>query len=444
MDSIISSFGGGIFTLVAFIIALSVIVAIHEYGHYIIGRLSGIHAEVFSLGFGRVIYSRTDKHGTVWQIAALPLGGYVRFLGDADAASAGSDDAAVAALSPEDQRRTLNGAPLWARTATVAAGPIFNFVLAIIIFAGLFYWSGNPAEPLVIEKVKPLPANVSGLEAGDRLIAIDGIETPDIAGYSNAVQNATRSEVVTYTVERAGEVQTVDGPYPFLSYVAGFTDPSAAEKAGVEVGDIVTAVDDTQIITFPDLLAAVAEAKSKPVDVTVWRDGAYETMEMTARVQDLQLPNGDFETRYLIGVSVGDFFSLVPARPPLGEAIGVGVDRTYNVLRGSIKGMYAMASGRVSTCNISGPVGIAQVSGEAARLGWETYVMLIGVLSAAIGFMNLFPIPVLDGGHLVFYAYEAVTGRTPNPNVMRYMMMAGLFIVLSFMVFALTNDLFCP
>lgn len=444
MDSIIPIFGNGIFTIIAMIVALSVIVAIHEYGHYIIGRLSGIHAEVFSIGFGRVLYSRTDKHGTVWQIAALPLGGYVRFLGDANAASAGADDDAVDDLSPEDLRRTLHGAPLWARTATVAAGPVFNFIFSFFIFAGLFYWSGKPAEPLVIEAIKPLPVAVSGLEAGDQIIAIDGIETPDIAGYSEAVQNATRSNVIKYTVERAGDTITVDGPYPFLSYVAGFTAPSAAEEAGILVGDIVTAVDDTEIITFPDLLAAVAEAKSTPVDVTVWRDGDFHTLEMTAREQDIPLSNGDFEKRYLIGVSVGEFFELEAGRPGILEAAGVGVERTYSVLRSSLKGIYFMVRGDISTCNISGPLGIAEASGKAARMGAEPFIFLIAFLSAAVGLMNLFPIPVLDGGHLVFYAYEAVVGRPPNPKAMRIFMTAGLMIVLSLMVFSLTNDVFCP
>ncbi len=444
MDSILPMFGNGIFTLVAFVVALSVIVAIHEYGHYIIGRLSGIHAEVFSIGFGRVLIQRTDKHGTVWQIAALPFGGYVRFLGDANAASAGADDEVIEALSPEDQRRTLNGAPLWARTATVAAGPIFNFILSFFIFAGLFYWSGKPAEPLVIEAVKPLPPEVSGLQAVDRLIAIGGIETPDMAGYGEAVRNATRSSVVKYTVERAGDVVAVDGPYPFLPYVAGFTDPSAAEQAGVQVGDIVTAVDDTEIVTFPDLLAAVAEAQSTPVDVTVWRDGAYHTMEMTAREQDVPLANGDFEKRYLIGVTVGDFLTLETSRPSILEAAGIGIDRTYSVLRSSLKGVYFMITGAISTCNISGPLAIAEVSGEAARMGPESFIFLIGFLSAAVGLMNLFPIPVLDGGHLVFYAFEAVVGRPPKPGAMRILMTVGLVMVLTLMVFGLSNDLFCP
>jgi membrane-associated protease RseP (regulator of RpoE activity) len=141
----IPDFGGLAFTLLAFIAALSIIVAIHEYGHYIVGRWSGIHAEVFSVGFGPVLFSRTDRHGTKWQIAALPFGGYVKFLGDADAAS-GKDGAAIDALDVEERRRSMHGAPLWARSATVAAGPIFNFILSILIFASVLMIAGRPAD----------------------------------------------------------------------------------------------------------------------------------------------------------------------------------------------------------------------------------------------------------------------------------------------------------
>jgi regulator of sigma E protease len=174
----IPDFGGLAFTLVAFIAALSIIVAIHEYGHYIVGRWSGIHAEVFSIGFGPVLFARTDRHGTKWQLAALPFGGYVKFLGDADAAS-GKDAAAIDALDVEERRRSMHGAPLWARSATVAAGPVFNFILSILIFASVLMIAGRPAEEPVVGTPAALPADMATLEAGDLITSIDGtpIET---------------------------------------------------------------------------------------------------------------------------------------------------------------------------------------------------------------------------------------------------------------------------
>jgi len=152
----IPSFGGVIGTILAFVVALSIIVAIHEYGHYIIGRLSGIHAEVFSLGFGPVLLSRRDKHGTKWQLAALPFGGFVKFLGDADAAS-GKDGEAIHQMDPAELRRTMHGAPLWARAATVAAGPIFNFILSIIVFAAVIGVRGIAVEPVTVAEICDQP-----------------------------------------------------------------------------------------------------------------------------------------------------------------------------------------------------------------------------------------------------------------------------------------------
>ena len=170
LASLISEFGGIAYTLLAFVVALSVIVAIHEYGHYIVGRWSGIHAEVFSLGFGPVLYSRVDRRGTKWQIAALPFGGYVKFLGDANAASVGSAEGEAAPA-----RNTMAGAPLWARSATVAAGPFFNFALSILIFAGVILWDGKAADPLTIAELPSLPPQMQqGLQDGDSLIEING------------------------------------------------------------------------------------------------------------------------------------------------------------------------------------------------------------------------------------------------------------------------------
>ena len=173
--ALIPQFGGLIWTLLAFVIALSVIVAIHEYGHYIVGRWSGIHADVFSLGFGPVIYSRFDKRGTKWQIAALPFGGYVKFAGDADAAS-GKDVAAMEAAEadPKRLRATMHGAPLWARAATVAAGPVFNFALSILVFAAIGLSVGVPRDPMTVGEMHPLPFEQNELVEGDEIVSIGG------------------------------------------------------------------------------------------------------------------------------------------------------------------------------------------------------------------------------------------------------------------------------
>ena len=178
LTQILPALTGTVWTLVFFVIALSVIVAIHEYGHYIVGRWCGIHAEVFSVGFGKPLFQRTDKHGTVWQVAALPFGGYVKFLGDANAASVGGRE-----VSDADKRRTMLGAPVWARALTVAAGPVANFILAIAIFAGYFMWQGTVKDPLTFGGAPDLPPGfVSELKAGDEIVGIGGFDMDALGG----------------------------------------------------------------------------------------------------------------------------------------------------------------------------------------------------------------------------------------------------------------------
>ena len=221
-------FGNFAFMIVAFVVALSVIVAIHEYGHYIVGRWCGIHADVFSLGFGPVIYSRVDKRGTKWQVAALPLGGYVKFMGDANAASVGTDGT----VSQADMRRTMLGAPLWARTATVAAGPIFNFVLAIAIFAGSIMYQGQSADPLTFGEQRQLPGSyASDLRQGDVMVAVEGVLFNDPDSEDAISDFIPLQERLEYTVLRDGEELTVDGPYYLPAAVAGGSPRSAADDA---------------------------------------------------------------------------------------------------------------------------------------------------------------------------------------------------------------------
>ncbi|MEN8872473.1 MAG: site-2 protease family protein, partial [Pacificibacter sp.] len=212
MSSLLSLFGGGAFTVVLFIIALSIVVTIHEYGHYIVGRWSGIKADVFSVGFGKPLIQRTDKHGTVWQIAALPLGGYVKFAGDANAAS-GPDTALVQDMPADARRHTMTGAPLWARMATVLAGPFFNFIFSFVLFVGLLTFYGQIQDRLIVDEVTPLPAEI-GLQAGDVILSIDGQDVPEMASIGTFITSLPREEMLTYTVLRDGFETTITAPHP--------------------------------------------------------------------------------------------------------------------------------------------------------------------------------------------------------------------------------------
>ncbi|MGR3486146.1 MAG: RIP metalloprotease RseP [Paracoccaceae bacterium] len=434
---LLPQFGSAAFTLAAFVVALSVIVAVHEYGHYIVGRWSGIHAEVFSIGFGPVLAKRTDRRGTQWQIAALPLGGYVRFKGDANAASVGADGRAG--------RDTMPGAPLWARAATVAAGPLFNFALALVVFVAAILVQGQARDPLTVAAVPDLPASYgAGLRAGDVVLGIDGREGADLAAFSALVGDLPARRSLDWSVSRDGARLTVPGPHPYPPLVSSVAPDGAARDAGIRAGDVIVAADGVPLATFGELRIAVADA-SGPVSLTVWRDGAATDVPLTPRRVDVPVAGGGFESRTMVGVTGGLVFEPAVERPGPLSAIALAAGQVWFIISSSISGLWHMITGAISSCNLSGPVGIAQASGAMASDGAGSFVRFIAVLSVAVGLLNLFPIPVLDGGHLVFHAYEAVTGRPPGPRALNLLMALGLSLLLTLMLFALANDLFlCP
>lgn len=442
MLDVLPQFGSVAGTLLAFVVALSIVVAVHEYGHYIVGRWSGIKAEVFSLGFGPVLFARTDRHGTKWQVAALPLGGYVKFLGDANAAGVGTDARGVAAA---DRRRTMLGAPLWARAATVAAGPFANFLLTILLFLGLALSQGRAVDPLTVASLTELPPALGqGLQEGDEILAIGGrpVEVGNLVEVSEAIAGAPS---VPYLVRRGGEELTVEGPHPSPPRAGSVSPDSAAWDAGIRPGDVVVAVDGQEVHSFRELRDITTSSDGRVLALTLWRDGETRQVTLEPRRTDLPMPGGGFETRWLVGLT-GEF-AFEPATESLGplEAMGAALGQLWYVLTSSLSGIAHIVSGAISTCNLSGPVGIAEASGVMASQGTVSFLGFVAVLSAAVGLMNLFPIPILDGGHLVFHAWEAVTRRPPSDWALRVLMAAGLSVLLTVMLWALANDLFlCP
>ncbi|MBM1218918.1 RIP metalloprotease RseP [Ponticoccus sp. SC2-23] len=436
------SFGNAAFTIAAFVVALSIIVAIHEYGHYIVGRWSGIHPEVFSLGFGPVLWSRVDKRGTRWQVAALPFGGYVKFLGDANAASVGSADA----VPDIDRRRTMLGAPLWARSATVAAGPIFNFILSLLIFAAVLFAQGQPADPARVAALEPLPDVMApGLEPGDEIIAIEGQPVETIEEFYAAMGALTPMPEIGYTVRRGGDVVDITGHWPYPPIALGLNPASAAYDVDMRPGDVVLAVDGEPIYAFGQLVEKVTESNGQPLLLDVWRDGETLEFSVTPRRMDLPLAEGGFETRWLIGITGGVHFDLETERPGVFEALSMAAQQVWFIITSSLSGLGHMITGAISTCNLSGPVGIAQTSGAMASQGGQSFIWFVAVLSTAVGLLNLFPVPVLDGGHLVFHAYEGITGKPPSDAALRILMSIGLALIGTLMIFAIANDLWlCP
>ncbi len=435
----LADLGGLAWTIGSFLIALGVIVAVHEYGHYIIGRWSGIKADVFSLGFGPVVATRTDRRGTRWQLALIPLGGFVKFKGDQDAASARS--------TTTEGRDTMAGAPLWARAATVAAGPIFNFVLAFGIFLAVILVTGLPQDRPIVGVVHPMP-NVTLLQKGDVILGVNDQATPDFKTYLALASKLPAAPTVSYHIQRGDQTIDVVSAHPMPALVGAVYPKNAGMAAGIKLGDVVLSVNGQPVSAFAELPPMVEASKGAPVNLVIWRadgetGGQEIALTLTPNRRDLPKADGSFETRWLVGLSSGLLFDPQTRQAGLFEAAQMAANQVWSVLSGSLSGMIHLVRGDISSCNLSGPVGLAGAMGDAARSGLASFVSMLAVVSLGVGLLNLFPVPVLDGGHLVFFAYEAITGRKPNPKVLNVAVAIGLALILALTVFALGNDLTC-
>jgi regulator of sigma E protease len=438
---IFAAIGGTAWTVFFFIVALSVIVFVHEYGHYIVGRWSGIHSEVFSIGFGPVLFSRTDRRGTRWQVAAIPFGGYVKFLGDADASSVKQAD--VSGLSVAERRHTMAGAPLWARSATVAAGPVANFLLTFMLLAGILLALGIPREEPTVGAMRAFPQTGPSLVEGDVILAIEGRPTPDRATFGTVVSDLPRQPTMSYTVLRDGAEATVTGPHPFAPIVGQVIIRSAAMDAGLQEGDVILRAAGQDVVTFSELPDLVAASKGAPVPLTIWRAGETFDLSLTPRIRTVEDEDGAFIERYQIGIVAGLLFE--PAMRATGpvETVRLALDQMWRMTTSTFSGLWHIITGAISSCNFSGAIGMAETMGDAARNGVESFIGMMAVLSLGVGILNLFPIPVLDGGHLVFHAYEAVARKPPSARALNALMTIGLTFVLGVMIFALSRDLIC-
>jgi len=358
--------------LLPFLFVLTIVVFVHELGHFLVGRWCGVDVKTFSIGFGRELFGFNDRHGTRWRFALIPLGGYVKFSGDADASSA-PDDAAVSRMSAQERARSFPAQSLAERAAIVAAGPIANFLLAIVIFAGSAFFFG---KQVLIPRVDAV--------------------------------------------------------------VAG----SAAEKAGLKAGDIVIAIDGQKIAGFSDMQRIVSTRPDERLEVSIERDGGTVTVPVTPTLTEMKTQLGT-QRIGVIGVKASPrpedwktqrFGLLESARSGFVETWFV-VTRTYDYIA-------KLLTGRESTDQLSGPIRIAQVSGiVASNGGLLGLINLAAILSVSIGLMNLVPVPMLDGGHLLFYLYEALRGRPLSPRAQEIGFRLGLALVLMLMLFVTWNDI---
>lgn len=433
--------GGFLASFIPFIAVLGIVVYVHEYGHYIVGRWCGIHADVFSIGYGRTLYAWTDKRGTRWQLSALPLGGYVKFRGDANASSFGNPD------ETSGDPSSFPAATVLRRALTVAAGPVFNFILSAVVFAGLFLWQGQATEtPSVGELRVPIPAPYD-LRVGDEILAVNGAEIANYGDIIAAMDAMPVKEHVTLRIRRSGDERTVVAPYLLPPLVAGVTPLSPASRAGIEARDLIISIDGAPLASFDDLKAVVLASEGRELAVTVLRDGAEIDLMITPEVTETPKADGGFEKRVMIGVAGALAFAPLTETPGVLTAARRGVEQVWNVIVLSLDGLRHIVRGAfgaedaLSAKNLQGPLGIAQISGESAKQGWVSFVRLIALLSTAIGLLNLFPIPILDGGHLVIFGYEAMTGKQPHEKVLNVAMSIGFVLLMALMLFATYNDI---
>jgi regulator of sigma E protease len=363
MDIPSGAFGYGL----PFLVVLTVLVFVHEMGHYLIARRNGVRIEIFSIGFGREIFGWTDKAGTRWKFSLIPLGGYVKMFGDADAAS--RPDREMTGLSEEEMAVAFPYKTLSQRSWIVAGGPLANFLFAIVVYAGLFMTLGQPFTPAVV-----------------------------------------------------GEVVA----------------DSAAEEAGFQADDKIIRVDGGEIERFEDIRQLVALSAGERLEITVLRQGAEVELVATPRMVETTDGLGNDTKIGQLGIMRS---GIEFTRHDPFTAVWRAGKHTASVTMDILKSLGQMILGKRSAKELGGPLQIAKMSGQVAEIGWLATIQFIALLSITLGLINLFPIPILDGGHLLFYAIEALRGRPLGERAQEYGFRIGLALVLGLMVFATWNDI---
>jgi len=372
MDFLLSAYSLIVGTIVPFLFVLTIVVFFHELGHFAVARWCGVKVDAFSVGFGREIFGWTDSKGTRWKLSMIPLGGYVKFAGDDNAASVPNREA-IAQMSEEERRTAFIAKPVWQRAAVVAAGPFANFLLAIVIFSVLFMSAGKQGFVPLVEEVFP---------------------------------------------------------------------GGAAERDGIQAGDVVREIDGRTIDTFADLRQVVLMSPHTPLLFQVERDGKLVDLTVTPGAKEKEVMLGERQMAGdvgLRGTSDPENMVLIKYSPP--EAVGEGVKETYRIIEGTFSYVWGMINQRHSADQLGGPIRVAQISGKVAEIGILPLISLTAVLSVSIGLINLAPVPILDGGHLVYYLAEALQGKPLSEKVQDVGFRIGLGLVLMLMVFVTWKDI---
>ena len=369
----LNALGGGVVAyIIPFLFVLSLVVFFHELGHFLVARWCGVRVLVFSIGFGPELIGFNDRHGTRWKISAIPLGGFVKLFGDENAASV-PDKARLAAMDAQERADSFMFQPVAKRAAIVVAGPLANFLLAIVIFAGVFMLYGKQTMSARVDSVQP---------------------------------------------------------------------DSAAAAAGFKTGDLVVAINGRPVESFNEMQRMVSGSAGETLAVTIDRDGGRLVLQAKPALKEVKDNFGNVQHIGVLGISrsmAPEDLKLHPVAPP--QAVVMAVQETWSVIERTLGYIGGVIAGREAANQLGGPIRIAQMSGQVASFGFVPLIQLAAVLSVSIGLLNLFPIPLLDGGHLLFYIIEGVRGRPLSERAQEVGFRIGLAIVLMLMIFATFNDI---
>ncbi|MDT3680613.1 MAG: RIP metalloprotease RseP [Burkholderiaceae bacterium] len=433
-------------TIVAFLAALTLLIFVHEMGHYLVARWCDVKVLRFSIGFGRPLlrwHSGPDR--TEWAIASIPLGGYVRMLDERDPD--------CGPIAPHELPRAFTRKSLLQRSAIVVAGPLANFLLAIVLYAAMG-WVGMQEPAALIDAPAPgTAAAAAHLEAGDRVLEADGSVVRSwndlrLALLEPVIEQRAASLVVEHDGERrpvqldASGLPADEAERDFLGTlglriapgdvaIGNVVEGGAAERDGLRAGDLIRAIDGKPIERARQVIEVVQASAGQPLRFGVLRDGAEVTLSVTPQQQ---------EGVGRIGAGLQDRLAMQTVRFGPLESVGHGVQQTWEMSAFSLRMMGKMLTGELSLRNLSGPVTIADLAGQTVRVGWLAYLSFLALISISLGVLNLLPIPVLDGGHLVYYALEALKGRPLSERFMAVTQKAGLALIMMMMAVALFND----
>ncbi|MFV9473640.1 RIP metalloprotease RseP [Advenella sp. RU8] len=438
-----------LFNLLFFVITISVVVVFHELGHYLAARFYNVRVERFSLGFGKVLFRKTDKHGTEWVLSALPLGGYVKPLAEPPAGA-----------SIKEAARAISQKTAWQRFVIFAAGPFFSFLLAIIIYSGMKISGTTEPVPYLSQPAANTLAYTVGIEGGDKVLAVDGNEVqgwaevrlallePLATGAESTlvlqgVNGATRN-ITMHFPKVTGTLEGVDlmgqaglalmAPQPV---VANVLEDGAGEQAGLKKGDLVLRAGTQDDVTITGLIKLIQDNPSQTIPLLIARDNTELSVNITPRAEI----DANDKTVGKIGVAFTGQYPTVTVRYGIFESIYLATVQTFDTAWFSLKMLGKMVMGQLSWKNISGPIAIADYAGQSAQVGMDKFIEFIALITVSIGVLNLIPIPGLDGGQMVFCLIEMVRKKALSETIQEKSLMVGYSLLLFLMIFAFVNDI---